>query len=259
MTNELGVQSIGKLETELGLGVTPVWATQPMEATVDAVVFEVVAGRDDLAFDRHLVHAFDLADVGRLARPEQRLPNLFPEREDDVEREIAAARRASLVVSRATWSGRTRVAAGEHGQRATGLRWLRQVRGLEDAASHDGEAPLPVSQRTRPRSPHCREPAPVAMGAAARRPGTVPALGFQEPARDVDPGIHDRRALEGVGRPERDAFAVAQKPGSERVALVRSVVEIRDAQGDLDLETLPPQSPTGRNRGHVIGQRAGAG
>lgn len=257
MPLQLLVTEVREFEAEFRLCMSAVRAAEPMEAAVDPVVLQVVAGGNHLTLDRDLVRPFELADVGWFPGTKQCLELLLGQWEDDIQDQVTATGRSPLVIGSAARGRRARVAASEHGQRSTRLLRLGEFQAVQLAAMHDRERALAVTQRLRARLPDRGQGTGEVM-----RPTMVraPVATFQVLAGDVEPRVHDQCALEGIGLPERDPLPMAEQPGSQGIAFVGRVVQLGDSERQLQLVTLPSQGPAGRDRlGHQQDQRAGAG
>lgn len=182
---------------------------------MDSVIGQEAAGRDEFGAQRKGALSVHLAEVGRLAAPDQGLQAQFPRGAHDFDLEVAAAGCPLAVVGGAAGSPDTRIGAGMDRQLA---RWSgkgRQLPFAEPAALHDGESVSPESPGFRRNRNSGAERSAVSMsrtGPPGAIPGEVPAR-YLEERLDVEVAV----VRPQVGA-EGNAPGVSQQPGGLMIA-----------------------------------------
>ncbi|MCH7474094.1 MAG: hypothetical protein IIA27_05425 [Gemmatimonadetes bacterium] len=221
-----------------------------MKGTVHASVLQVPTSRDDLAIERVVVLAVHAADVGILSGPNECLQPPLAFGEIQFQGEIAATRGAAFVVCRS---------ALRRGAGVLGLYHRERVR----CRLFEGQPQLPALAPMNYREPIVAEleTFPLGWTRVAWNSATVAvcsasspvAIGFQITTRYMDGHIYLQKAIGDVGRAPSDAFGMTDQP-SRRCVLQSSavVLQVGDADCNLQFLTLPTETPAGWGSGHRL-------
>ena len=194
---------------------------RPCNRTVDPTRFQIAAGRDHFGVDGELALARHLAEIRRTPGTHQRLQRLLPAGAHDLYLQVPAAGRAAPVVGRAAGCGGAGIGARawQDRQRPPRRRGRRQPPRDHPAALHQVEPVAIELSQLRPPAGGRR-----GRGVTVRAAAGAAAFLTQEPAGDVEHGVHVEIAFTFPQVEEGDVLRVAQEPGGlvveRRVTLV---------------------------------------